>query len=462
MTAITFVGANAGVTGNNASLSPTIHASAAAGDTILLFASIRNTAATVVKPVGYEPLLAAGHVGLFWKTHSGSESAPTVTFTGGAAGDDTLAQIAVTRTVKPYLRLGPNLSSNASAQDIVLPAPATPGRAGSLMLALGWKQDDWTSVATLASMTEIADTVFSIAGNDAAQVWDYWIQTTAAASPAGPFVVTGGAAAISKAWILALDQAAAITAVAQDVYPPRVLISVTNLIIGDAVTVYRVVGGVRTALRAGSTASTADVAFLVIDAELPFGVPVSYVAVVSGAEYATSPVTYTLPGGKVALSDAITGEAAEAVIMAWPEKAYTRPSTTFKVGGRNVVVSGDLGQFEGTIELYVETTSSRDNLAQLLTNATEATVQIRQPGGYDGVDSYVAVIGVTERRFSQDGSDQRRILAVQAVEVEGWAPALQAAGFSYADLEAAYTGLTYADLAGDYTTYLDLAQADLS
>lgn len=257
--------------------------------------------------------------------------------------------------------------------------------------------------------------------------------------------------------------AVAITATEQDVYPPRVLVSVTGLTLGDAIELFRVVGGERTEVRAGTSSSVTDTSFLTVDAELPFGVPVSYVAVVnSSTEYSTSATTYTLNGGKPVLTDAISGLAAEVVIRAWDEKRYNRQSSVFRVGGRNVVVSGDSGMFEGSIELYTETTSSRDNVMELLVDATEGVVQLRQPGGYDGVDSHLAVTGVSERRFSQDGTDERRLITIDAVEVEGWAPALEARGFTYADLENLYTGLTYADLAAAHATYLDLAQADLS
>lgn len=257
--------------------------------------------------------------------------------------------------------------------------------------------------------------------------------------------------------------AVAISALEQDTWPPRVLVTVTGLTVGDGVALYRVVGGDRTLIRAGSTASAIDTSFLRTDAELPFGVSVGYLAVVNGAdEYATTPATYVLPGGKVAVTDAIDGTAAEVVILAWEEKAYQRRASVFKVGGRNVVVSGDLGMFEGDIELFTGTDSSRDNLTTVLRDATEGVVQIRQPGGYAGVDAYVSVLGAVERRWSQDGSDERRVFALQVAEVEGWAPALEARGFTYADLDAAYTGLTYADLEADYATYLTLAQADLS
>lgn len=257
--------------------------------------------------------------------------------------------------------------------------------------------------------------------------------------------------------------AVAVSAVQQDTWPPRASVAVTGLTIGNSVSLFRVVGGERTAVRAGESASVSDPSFLTTDAELPFGVPVSYVAVVNDlTEYTSSAATYTLIGGKVALSDAISGDSAEAVILAWDERAYDRRASMFKVGGRNVVVSGDLGMFEGDLELFTEATSSRDSLMDLLATATESVVQIRQPGGYDGVDSYVAVLGVKERRFSQDGSDERRIFTLTVAEVEGWAPGLVAAAFTLQDIADAYTGLTLNDLYNDYATLLALAQGDFS
>lgn len=255
----------------------------------------------------------------------------------------------------------------------------------------------------------------------------------------------------------------AISVDAQDVWPPRNLITITDLTAGDAVELYRVVGGELTLIRDGANASIPNTSFLLIDAELPFGVPVSYVAQVNGTFYNATPyITYVLPGGKVVLSDAVGGLAAEVVILAWPDKTYGRDSTSFRVGGRNVVVSGDLTGYSSTIELYVETTSARDNLLALLAAATEGIIQIRQPGGYDGVDSYVVVLVPTERRWSQDGTDQRRVISLDVEEVEPWAPSLEARGFTLQDLADLYTGLTLADLAADYTTQLQLAQADLS
>lgn len=250
-----------------------------------------------------------------------------------------------------------------------------------------------------------------------------------------------------------------IAAVIQSVYPNRVAVSVTGLTIGNDVVIYRSVGGERTLLRGGTHSAITDVSVVNVDAELPFGVPVTYIARVNDAtEYSTSATSYTLTGGKVAVTDAITGLAAEVIVLAWDEKGYNRVSSIFKVGGRNVVVSGDLGMFQGSVELFTETTSSGDNLRAVLEGATSGVVQVRQPGGYDGVDSYLAVLAATERRFSQDGSDERRVWALEVAEVEAWASTLTTREFTLQDIGDAYTGQTLNDLSGDYATLLAVAQ----
>lgn len=457
---ITYIGVGTAPTANNASVQPTIHASSASGDLMFCYTWHRNTAATTTTPPGWSNFSNFGNINVFYKYHSGAESAPTITFSGGAAGDDCGAQIATFRGANAYKRLHFG-NNNASAQNIAIPA-STPGRANCLVLTVGWKQDDWTSVATLTGNTEISEMI-STAGNDSAAVWSYQIQTTAAATAAGPFTVTGGAAAVSKSILMTADMAAVLTVTPQDAYPPRNLVSITDLVLGDTVELYRVVAGERTLVRGGSSSSVTDTSFVRVDDELPYGVPVSYVAVVSGNESYTSPqVTYTLTGSKVALSDAIGGASAEVVILNWPESAYDRDASRFKVGGRNVVVSGDLGMWEGTIEFYVETTSARDNVLDLFDTATEGVVQLRQPGGYENVDCFFVPLTVRERRFSQDGSDPRRVLAVDAVQVEGWASTLDSPGYTLQDVADAYNGATLDDIDDDYATLLALAQGDFS
>lgn len=261
----------------------------------------------------------------------------------------------------------------------------------------------------------------------------------------------------------------AISALVQNTYPPRVSVALTGLTLGDEVDIYRQVAGNRTLLRGGSVDAATDTGFTVVDAELPFGVPVTYVAVVEGTEYATSATTYDLTGGKVVVSDAITGLSAEVAIVAAGDKTYSRDSARFRVGGRNIVVSGPQGDAEGSYELVVEATAARNDLMETLANATEGVVQIRQPGSaedtgepYDGVDAYLAVDRVTERRMSQDGSDPRRLITVEFAEVEAWPAALAARTFTYGEVAAYYAGITYATATADFATYLDAARGDFS
>lgn len=459
MSTITQVGAGAVATGNNASLTPAVHASTAAGDLVVILASIRNSGAgTVNTPTGWSALLTFGNVTLLGRFWVAGDVAPLVTFAGGVANADTLAHAATFRNVsREALGVSATLL-NGSGQDVAYPALVVP-KDRHVALVAAWKQSIMTAATTPAGFTALG-VASSAAGDDAAQSWYYQIQTTATnVSNAFPVFITGGVAAISRGIVLTLKPAATFTATSQVVYPPRVLLSLTDLTLGDAVQLYRSVSGVRTLVRAGTSTAVTDPSFLRVDAELPFGVPVTYVAVVNGVEYSVGPTTYTLTGGKVALSDAVGGTSAEVVILAWPEKNYDRAFTRFRAGGRNIVVAGALLGAPSDVSLFVTASSSVDNVLALLDAATQGIIQVRQPGGYDGVDAYWSVLSVTVRRFSQDGSDERRIIVLQVVEVEGWAPTLQAATYTYADLETAYTGLTYANLNLDYLTYLALAQA---
>lgn len=252
----------------------------------------------------------------------------------------------------------------------------------------------------------------------------------------------------------------AITAAEQGSWPVRVLLSVTAIPEFATVELYRVVGGARTLVRAGFVSEVTGGTLLRIDAELPFGVPVSYVAVVDGGdeEVTTSAVTYVLVGGNVAVTDAVSGLAAEVVILAWDEKARDGDATLFRAAGRNVVVGSPLSQPTSTVELFVRTTSAAENLSTVLSNATSGVVQLRQPGGYDGVDGFYAVLRAVERRWSQDGSDERRRFVVDVAEVDGWAPVLEARGYTLQDVADVYDGLTLAHLDADFATLLALAQ----
>ncbi len=194
--AITFVNSAAASHGNNASVSPAVPASIQAGDLLLILAAIRTTGGTVNTPSGWFDWINFGHVKLMAKRATSSESAPSVTFSGGAAGDDTSAQMAAWRNAN--LPITSVTQTNASAQNIAYPALGV-DRTGTLIVWVGWKQDDWTSVASPG--TEIGEPS-TTTGNDQGLVWAYSIQTAAVDIAAGSFTVTGGASAVSKGAVI--------------------------------------------------------------------------------------------------------------------------------------------------------------------------------------------------------------------------------------------------------------------
>lgn len=209
--AISFVAAGVASTANNASVVPAHPAGLVVGDLKVILASIRNSGTgTVNIPAGWtlmrylsadnSPVCAA----LLGRIHQSGDVAPTVSFGGGVPNADTIAQMAAWRRAA----LTPVASAaglNGSAQNINYPALTMPAD-NLLAIVAGWKQDDNTGVATLAGFTEIGDTS-TATGDDASQAWDYQTQTAAADIPAGSLAVSGGAAAISRGGVVALQHA---------------------------------------------------------------------------------------------------------------------------------------------------------------------------------------------------------------------------------------------------------------
>jgi hypothetical protein len=258
--------------------------------------------------------------------------------------------------------------------------------------------------------------------------------------------------------------AIAISAAADSNWPPRNIVTATGLTVSDLYTVYRSVLGARTVLRGWEDLAATDTSHVGTDAEAPFGVAVTYVLVdPSGTEYTSSPLTVTLPGGKVALTDAISGAAAEVEILAWTGRQSQRQAAVFNVGDRTtIVVSGGLRGATSTIQLLTETSAARSDLLELLNGATSGIVLVRVPSiAYTGMTAYLGTLSLTENIVSEDdGTDDTRTWDMEVVEVSAWASVFMAQGSTYQDVADAYTGSTYADLAGDFATYLDMAKYD--
>lgn len=197
----TFVAAGTAAHADNASVTPGLPAGAQTGDLLVVYAAIRSASGVVGTPSGYSALFAAGHVAAFYKLHTGTESAPVVSFTGGVAGDTTSAQVAALRGVTPTILFGPTAQANASAQNIAYPAMTYSG--GPLVvLWFGWKQDDWTSVTNFE--TEIGEPSSTL-GSDQGLVWNFSYQSLTTGLSGGSWVVTGGASAISESYVVALN-----------------------------------------------------------------------------------------------------------------------------------------------------------------------------------------------------------------------------------------------------------------
>lgn len=251
----------------------------------------------------------------------------------------------------------------------------------------------------------------------------------------------------------------------QATYPNRVLVSVTGLTVGQLVSVTRTTAGstTRTPVRGADAITATSDTLVIIDAEAPFGVLLTYILTVDQLD-SGAPATVTLSLTKAALSDAISGDGAEVVVLAWPEKRTERNSSVFSVGGRNIVVSGQVGGFSSTIDVFVETDASKNNVLNLLRNATSGILQLRsdQSVTSDGVDCFIVAQSWSEQRYSQDGSDERRIISMDVVETTPWAPTLQSSTFTLADIAASYPTGTLQDIADDYSTLLELALGDFS
>jgi hypothetical protein len=201
----------AGVVGHNSNdpATPGLPAGLLGGDLMLMLAAVRSTSVEPVAPAGWETMTSSANVALFGKLAAGTvgqastEVAPTVTFPGTVPGDDTSAQIAAWRPTSPLSAASEVASfmvddtwlTNASAQDIIYPGAGVRWPDNGLVLYLGWKQDDWTSVASPGTEIGEPDTT---TGNDHGIVWAYTIQTTKTRIAPASFVVTGGIAAVSK------------------------------------------------------------------------------------------------------------------------------------------------------------------------------------------------------------------------------------------------------------------------
>lgn len=208
-------GVNAGITpGLPAGMTPDI------GQLMILHAAIRNSGAgTVVTPAGWTAIAISGNMKICARYYQAGDVAPFVTFSGSVALADTSARITGWSGLSMQLggysngsKQAPTTANtlNGVTQNIAY-NPLTVFRDKCVVFYFGWKQDDWTSVATVAGAEAYED--FTTAGDDQGIVMDYAIQGAHTDIAAGSFVVTGGLTAISRAIVLALRPLQSVTVV---------------------------------------------------------------------------------------------------------------------------------------------------------------------------------------------------------------------------------------------------------
>lgn len=199
---VTPLTAGAFTTGNNATLAPPLPGGVAAGNMMVLKVSHRNTAATVTTPTGWTRIASgSGHFEHFYRAYQAGDSAPSVAFSGGSAGDSCSAQ--VLGWVNAGVPLHVQTQVNTSAQDVVYPGGTSPAK-NTVWLMDAWKQSAGTTAASVPpSFTDQQGAANTAGANGETHVsWRTDAATNLNSFTSGVSLWTGGSAAISKARLL--------------------------------------------------------------------------------------------------------------------------------------------------------------------------------------------------------------------------------------------------------------------
>ncbi|MER7517772.1 hypothetical protein [Streptomyces sp. NPDC126499] len=315
---------------------------------------------------------------------------------------------------------------------------------------------------TFGTFTERADDSVAT-GHDARLGTATGSVTAGSGTTTSTVTATLAVASTGAAGVLRLREASAsITATAQSVFPPRNLVSVTGLLAENVstVTVYRQVGTARTVVRAASAVDvTGSNVLLRVDGEQPFGVPVSYVAVltdVNGVQWVITSNSLTSSVSSDVISDAITGIGAAVRLQATSSRKRDRDATRFNVGGRRVMVSKPRSAPSFSLVLKTESDAAATDLDTVLDSATEGVILIRHRTQLARLDGHYAIPSDEE---DPTWYDEQVVWTLEADAAEPWPDTLEAAGFTLQDIADNFTSLQ--DLATAFPgTLLDIALYD--
>lgn len=355
--------------------------------------------------------------------------------------------------------------------------PVTPGQTWRAQISVKPIGGNWdvlpllrwydASGADLGSPTDTAATV------PAGQWWDIWsdLEPPAAAASAR-FEIQATASSTSST--LQIDTARlrpvlSSFQITADDDLGRVELILRELIVGETMRLYRLVGGTQSLVRGPAGWLTeipvASEQFLVDDYEAPLGVPVTYRA--ESYDAATGALTGYRVGGPVTLavpdpSDCWLKDPLQPQrnvrLRASVAPDWTRPieQTSYRIRGRrNSVVLSDVRQgLTGTLQVWTLTDDERRALHFALDTGDPLLVQFSPGLGLE--DAYYAVGDADEPRFSPVGSEPRRRWSLPLTQVD--APpggAVGTSGWTVQDVVATWD--TALDLLDAYVTVLDLA-----
>jgi hypothetical protein len=203
---ISFIGTGSSSQADNAgSVAAGLPTGAANGHVVLLYAAIRDDAATVNQPTNWTTIHSAGtNMKLFARVYNGVWTMPTVTFSGGGTGDTTITMSAAYSGITITSAVT-NTPASGTGDDILVSTNNMGSVAGQygLRLACGVKFDDWTTVVTPSGLDEVTS-FSSTLGNDMSVSWAHAIDTSSGNYPGatGRFTTTGGAAAFYESFVV--------------------------------------------------------------------------------------------------------------------------------------------------------------------------------------------------------------------------------------------------------------------
>lgn len=228
---ITYVGAGTAssataVSGGNAQTLPSLPTGLQVNDLMILVHYMTSTSGgSVTTPTGWTVLQlthqdSGGSITIWYRLYQSGDAAPTVDTSGltntGNSKDSAISQIAAWRgvdTSAPVATTG-TVSTNTAQQNIGPISGITLG-ANNVVVVMGGKISDWTSVATLSgdSLTWNAigePTRVASQTKNSGLVWDYAINGgSSTAVTSKTFTVTGGVSAVGKGVMFALKVSAA-------------------------------------------------------------------------------------------------------------------------------------------------------------------------------------------------------------------------------------------------------------